>query len=119
MKLVPIYIVILLLAFQGCKTEKGTEYTGEARTRALQEWKEMKFGMFIHYNMATYQGVQWVEGYPDPSEFAPGVDTIDTDAWADAAAAAGMKYAVLTAKHVGGFCLWDSKYTTYDVMNPD
>ena len=30
-----------------------------------------------------------------------------------------MKYAVLTAKHVSGFCLWDSKYTTYDVMHPD
>ena len=30
-----------------------------------------------------------------------------------------MKYAMLTAKHVAGFCLWDSKYTTYDVMNPD
>ena len=29
-----------------------------------------------------------------------------------------MKYAVLTAKHVSGFCLWDSQYTTYDVMNP-
>ena len=44
MKLVQIHIVILLLAFQGCKTEKGTENTGEARTKALQEWKEMKFG---------------------------------------------------------------------------
>jgi len=30
---------------------------------------------------------------------------------------AGMKYAVLTAKHVSGFCLWDSQYTAYDVMN--
>ena len=80
---------------------------------------DLKFGMFIHYNMATYQGVQWVEGYPDPSEFDPGVDVIDTDAWADAAVAAGMKYAVLTAKHVSGFCLWDSKYTIYDVMHPD
>jgi len=62
--------------------------------------------------------VQWVSGYHSPSDFNPG-GKIDTDAWADAAASAGMKYGVLTAKHVSGFCLWDSKYTTYDVMNPD
>jgi alpha-L-fucosidase len=74
--------------------------------------------MFIHYNMATYKGVQWVEGYHSPADFNPG-GTVDTDAWADAAKSAGMKYGVLTAKHVAGFCLWDSKYTTYDVMHPD
>lgn len=28
-----------------------------------------------------------------------------------------MKYAVLTTKHVSGFCLWPSKYTEYDVAN--
>lgn len=83
-----------------------------------QDFLALKFGMFIHFNMATYHGVEWVAGYPDPSTFDPG-GTIDTDAWADAAKAAGMKYAVLTTKHVGGFCLWDSKYTTYDVMHPD
>jgi len=88
--------------------------------KALQEdFRKLEFGMFIHYNMATYHGVQWVKGYPDPSTFAPGVDTIDTDAWADAAVSAGMAYGVLTAKHVGGFCLWDSKHTGYDVMHPD
>jgi beta-glucosidase len=90
-----------------------------SKLMAAKDFLDLKFGMFIHFNMATYKGVQWVEGYPDPSEFAPGVEVIDTDAWADAAAAAGMTYAVLTAKHVGGFCLWDSKYTTYDIMHPD
>lgn len=44
--------------------------------------------MFIHYNMATYQGVQWVEGYPSPADFNPG-GKVDTDAWADAAKSAG------------------------------
>jgi len=83
------------------------------------DFRKLKFGMFIHYNMATYKGVQWVSGYHSPSDFNPGVDNIDTDAWADAAASAGMKYGVLTVKHVAGFCLWDSKHTTYDVMHPD
>ena len=39
--------------------------------------------------------------------------------WADAAVSAHMTYGVLTVKHVAGFCLWDSKHTTYDVMHPD
>ena len=88
--------------------------------KALQDdFLKLKFGMFIHYNMATYEKKGWTDGYPDPSRFKPGVETIDTDAWADAAKAAGMTYGVLTAKHVSSFCLWDSKYTTYDVMHPD
>jgi alpha-L-fucosidase len=82
------------------------------------EFRKLGFGMFIHFNMETYHGVQWAEGYKDPASFNPG-GKIDTDAWADAAKSAGMTYAVLTAKHVSGFCLWDSKYTTYDVMHPD
>jgi len=91
----------------------------EAIKRLQEDFLKLRFGMFIHYNMATYKGVQWTEGYPSPAEFNPGVKTIDTDAWADAAVSAGMRYGVLTAKHVGGFCLWDSKYTTYGVMHPD
>lgn len=98
---------------------EGEEADTEATVKLLQEqFLELKFGMFIHYNMATYHGAQWAEGYPGPSSFDPG-GPVDTDAWADAAKAAGMKYAVLTTKHVSGFCLWDSKYTTYDVMHPD
>jgi alpha-L-fucosidase len=97
------------------------EVNGEAKKSIEQlqrDFRKLKFGMFIHYNMATYKGVQWIAGYPDPSDFNPG-GKVDTDAWADAAVSAGMKYGVLTAKHVAGFCLWDSKYTTYDVMHPD
>jgi sialate O-acetylesterase len=86
--------------------------------RMRADFHKLGFGMFIHYNMATYHETQWVEGYPDPSTFDPG-GKVDTDAWAEAAKAAGMKYGVLTAKHVAGFCLWDSEYTTYDVMHPD
>jgi len=98
------------------------EQTGITATRSVKELQEdflkLKFGMFIHFNLETFKGVQWVAGYHSPADFAPG-GKIDTDAWADAAKSAGMKYAVLTVKHVSGFCLWDSKYTTYDVMNPD
>ncbi len=33
------------------------------------------------------------------------------------AKAVGMKYIVITSKHHDGFCLWDSKYTDYDIMS--
>jgi alpha-L-fucosidase len=82
------------------------------------DFQKLQFGMFIHYNMATYKNTQWVPGYHSPVDFNPG-GKVDTDAWADAAVSAGMTYGVLTVKHVAGFCLWDSKYTTYDVMHPD
>ena len=49
-----------------------------------QAFSDLKFGMFIHFNMATYAGAQWAKGYMDPSTFDPG-ETVDTDAWADAA----------------------------------
>jgi len=102
---------------------RDADKTGSGAKRSVKQLQEdflkLKFGMFIHYNMATHTGDEWVVGYHKPSEFNPGVETINTDAWADAAVSAGMKYGVLTVKHVAGFCLWDSKHTTYDVMHPD
>ena len=86
-------------------------------TITVEEFGKLRFGMFIHYNMATYKDAQWVEGNPSPADFNPGVEMIDTDAWADAAKSAGMTYAVLTTKHVAGFCLWDSKLTEYKVTS--
>ena len=104
-------ILFMMFCFNLCLSAQTIKQT-------VKDFRELEFGMFIHYNMATYHNTQWVVGYPDPSTFNPG-GKVDTDAWADAAASAGMKYAVLTAKHVAGFCLWDSKYTTYDIMHPD
>jgi len=86
------------------------------------EFLKLKFGMFCCYNMRTFKRVSkedWVPGYRSPAEFDPGVETVDTDSWADAAKSAGMTYGVLTVKHSTGFCIYDSKYTTYDVMHPD
>lgn len=98
---------------------KDATAAADQSLKTLQEdFLKLKFGMFIHFNMETFKEVQWVAGYHDPSNFNPGVETINTDAWAEAAVSAGMTYAVLTVKHTSAFCLWDSKYTTYHVMNP-
>lgn len=114
----------LVLAGTGADAETGDthEPKGRPMVKALKQaqadFLKLQFGMFIHFNLETFKGVQWVAGYHSPADFNPG-GKIDTDAWADAAKAAGIRYTVLTVKHVSGFCLWDSKYTTYDIMHPD
>ena len=44
-------------------------------------------------------------------------DLYDPQVWAAAAADAGMRYLVVTAKHHEGFCLWDSKLTDFTARN--
>lgn len=113
-------ITFLAVAVASASLAADTSAKNPPSVETLQrDFRKLEFGMFIHYNMATYKGAQWVAGYHSPADFDPGVETIDTDAWADAAKSAGMNYGVLTVKHVSGFCLWDSKHTTYDVMHPD
>jgi alpha-L-fucosidase len=87
----------------------------EANPRAqLQEnFLKWKFGLFLHFNLATFNGQEWANGYEDPLTFAP--TNLDCGQWADAAKSAGMNYAVLTVKHTEGYPLWESAYTTHDI----
>ena len=41
----------------------------------------------------------------------------DANAWVKLAQDAGCKYIVFTSKHHGGFCMWDTKLTDYNIMN--
>jgi alpha-L-fucosidase len=79
------------------------------------QWQQInrKYGMFIHFGINTFWDEEWTDGSKPPSSYAP--DTIDADQWISTAKQAGMKYVILVTKHVDGFCLWNSKYTDYDV----
>ena len=41
----------------------------------------------------------------------------DADGWVQLAKDAGMKYIVITSKHHDGFALYDSKVSTWDVVD--
>lgn len=84
-----------------------------------------RFGMFIHWGLyALPARHEWVKENEKISEakydkyfehFDP--DLYDPREWARQAKNAGMKYAVLTAKHHEGFCMWDTQYTDYKCTN--
>ncbi len=74
---------------------------------AISRWRELGFGMFIHYSMNTFTSQEYEPGDVPASTYAP--SALDVDQWIRTARDAGMRYAVLTAKHTSGFCLWDSK----------
>ena len=82
----------------------------EALQRDFLSWK---FGMFIHFNMSTFVPGGWSTGKEDPLLFNP--TEMDFGQWADAAKAAKMKYAILTVKHTGGWCLWDTATSDRDI----
>lgn len=88
-------------------------------------YTDARFGMFIHWGLyaipARGEWVRSVERIPkeDYMPYFREFDPVDYDpaAWARAAKAAGMKYAVLTAKHHDGFCLFDSALTDFKSTN--
>ena len=71
--------------------------------------------MFIHFGISTYVKKENPDGKDPATVYAP--DRLDVDQWVSVARDAGMKYAVLTAKHGAGHCLWPSKHTDYTVAN--
>lgn len=80
-----------------------------------QDFINLGFGMFIHFNIPTFMDQDWADPSASPSIFNP--TKLDCNQWAKAAVSANMSYGCLTTKHHSGFCIWDTKTTDYNVMN--
>ncbi len=76
---------------------------------------ERGYGMFIHFGVNTFNEIEWSNGKLPASSFNP--TNLDCDQWIKVAKEAGFRYVILITKHHDGFCLWDSKYTEYDVAS--
>lgn len=84
-------------------------------TQLQQEFVDLKFGMFIHFNIPTFMDHDWADPDASPSLFNP--TKLDCSQWAQAAKSANMSYGCLTTKHHSGFALWNTKTTSYNVMS--
>ena len=94
--------------------------------RERTKWfMEARFGMFIHWGLYSIPAKgEWMmsEAEMSVSEYKQYFDLFDPvdynpREWVRLAKEAGMQYAVLTAKHHDGFCLFDSALTEYKATN--
>jgi alpha-L-fucosidase len=92
--------------------EKGAQRLTVAE---LRHWQKLKYGMFIHFGMSTFTGDELDNGKSPAQLFNP--SRLDVAQWISVARDAGMTYAVLTAKHVAGHCLWKTAHTPYSIVN--
>ena len=123
-------------------TDRPTPGLGAAGTTAgstvepsqderMDWWRSARFGMFVHWGLYAIPAGAW-QGKTDYGEWIRDSAQIplevyerfqsqwnptafDADAWARMAKQAGMKYVVITSKHHDGFCLYDSRFTDWDI----
>ena len=122
--------IVLLCLFSSTivATQAQKKIWNETETQKKERlawWTHDRFGMFIHWGTYALAGRhEWVKKRERIADrdyqkyfdhFNP--DLYNPVEWAKMAKAAGMKYAVITAKHHEGFTLFDSKLTDYKVTN--
>lgn len=101
-------LIAPLAAAAVARAEAPAPYRSQTGLRQLQQdFIDLRFGMFVHFNMATMQDREWGDPRGPIDAFAPA--SLDTDQWAECAVSAGMRYGCLTTKHHDGFCLWPTE----------
>jgi alpha-L-fucosidase len=103
---------------------------------AIERWKDMRFGMFVHWGPVSIVGTEigWSRGGErrgrnDKTTGNVPVEVYDNlyrmfnpvkfnpDEWVQLAKDAGMKYLVFTTRHHDGFTEFDSKLTDYKITS--
>ncbi len=137
-----ILLLFCLLATCTIKAQHEQKYFPENDPlvlEKLEQWQDMKFGLLMHWGAYSQWGIveswsicgededwcrrnipdynQYLQKYENlPATFNP--KDFNPDKWAKAAGNAGMKYMVFTTKHHDGFCMFDTKQTSYKITDP-
>jgi len=80
-------------------------------------YQKEELAAFCHFGPNTFNEIEWGEHYGNkkPSEIFTLKQDFDAETLVKTLKDAGFKKLIVTAKHHDGFCIWDSKYTEYDV----
>ena len=111
MKKILIAVLLFISVSNFCKAQ--TQLPGTQPNLAQAAMIKRGYGMFMHFGINTFNETEWSDGTLPLSSYNP--TQLDPDQWVRTAKDAGFRYVLLVTKHHDGFCLWDSKYTEYDV----
>ena len=78
-------------------------------------WHDMEQIMFVHFGPAAWQGREYDDHSVPLNRINP--TKLDVNQWIDAAQSFDAKMIVFVAKHVGGFCWWQTETTDYGIKN--
>ena len=76
-------------------------------------WHEVGVGLFFHWAPNVYQGSEGDNLSTPRDKINP--DRFDAGQWVQAVKAANAGYMIFVAKHVGGYCAWQTKTTDYSL----
>jgi alpha-L-fucosidase len=96
-------------------------YAAEPRAAARKWFVQARYGLFLHYGLYSLLGRhEWVQYRENirPGDYAElahafTAERFDAGAIADFAVACGMRYVNITTRHHDGFCLWETKQSTF------
>jgi alpha-L-fucosidase len=71
-------------------THRATPHSGLPLLDLQQRFVDLRFGMFLHFNMATFQDREWGDPTSPADLFRP--TALDTDQWAVAAQSVNMTW---------------------------
>ena len=131
-------LIPLLCTVSVARPAPAQDFTQEPaaqRDARMAWWRDAQFGMFIHWGAyavpaGTYNGEriagigEWIMSrahipIPDYEQYVHRFNPVqfDADEWVRIAKDAGMKYIIITSKHHDGFAIFDSKVSSYDIVD--
>ena len=115
MKRILALLVLALCLPAIAQARPQTDTSAKSLHQLQQEFVDLRFGMFIHFGLPTFQSADWTDPDLSPEVFNPA--RLDTDQWVRTAKSAGCKFICISVKHHAGFCMWDTATTDYSVMH--
>ena len=118
-------LVVLLIASSLLSVSRAADGPPATPEQNLAWWREARLGMFVHWGPVSLKGTEigWSRGDQVPIEEYDGLyrqfnpTKFDAKAWVKVAKAAGARYLVFTSKHHDGFCMWNTRFTDYNIMH--